>query len=102
MASQATFKVTRVMHTLDLLVNRWYPTTDGPTYADKIPTEGSAASTACVVPSVDGTVPTTATGYDDPPNGGLVAWLQVAGSFLLFFNSWYDSIGLFRPLTAII
>jgi MFS family permease len=29
------------------------------------------------------------TGYDAPPNGGLVAWLQVAGSFFLFFNSWY-------------
>ena len=24
----------------------------------------------------------------DPPNGGLKAWLQVAGSFFLFFNSW--------------
>lgn len=22
------------------------------------------------------------------PNGGLLAWLQVLGSFLLFFNSW--------------
>jgi len=22
------------------------------------------------------------------PNGGLIAWLQVLGSFLLFFNSW--------------
>jgi hypothetical protein len=28
-------------------------------------------------------------GYDSPPNGGLIAWLQVAGSFFLFFNSWY-------------
>ena len=24
----------------------------------------------------------------DIPDGGLVAWLQVAGSALLFFNSW--------------
>jgi hypothetical protein len=23
-----------------------------------------------------------------PPNGGLVAWLQVAGAFILFFNCW--------------
>lgn len=23
-----------------------------------------------------------------PPNGGLTAWLQVAGAFFLFFNSW--------------
>lgn len=25
---------------------------------------------------------------DEPPNGGLHAWLQVAGSFFLFFNLW--------------
>lgn len=24
-----------------------------------------------------------------PPNGGLKAWLQVAASFFLFFNTWY-------------
>ena len=30
-------------------------------------------------------------GYDSPPNGGLLAWLQLAGSFFLFFNSWYAS-----------
>ena len=24
-----------------------------------------------------------------PPNGGFQAWLQVLGSFFLFFNSWY-------------
>lgn len=24
-----------------------------------------------------------------PPNGGFKAWLQVAGSFFLFFNAWY-------------
>ena len=24
-----------------------------------------------------------------PPNGGWLAWLQVLGSFFLFFNSWY-------------
>jgi hypothetical protein len=23
------------------------------------------------------------------PNGGLRAWLQVAGAFMLFFNTWY-------------
>jgi hypothetical protein len=23
-----------------------------------------------------------------PPDGGLTAWLQVLGSFFLFFNSW--------------
>ncbi len=25
---------------------------------------------------------------DGPPNGGLTAWLQVLGSFMLFFNTW--------------
>jgi hypothetical protein len=25
---------------------------------------------------------------DEIPDGGLVAWLQVLGSFALFFNSW--------------
>lgn len=33
--------------------------------------------------------PVRAGAYSSPPNGGLVAWLQVAGSFFLFFNSWY-------------
>ena len=23
------------------------------------------------------------------PNGGFVGWLQVAGSFFIFFNTWY-------------
>jgi hypothetical protein len=27
-------------------------------------------------------------GPGPPPNGGLVAWLQVLGSFCLFFNTW--------------
>jgi hypothetical protein len=26
---------------------------------------------------------------DPPPNGGLVAWLQVLGGFFIFFNSWF-------------
>ncbi|KAJ8101775.1 major facilitator superfamily domain-containing protein [Lipomyces tetrasporus] len=32
------------------------------------------------------------------PNGGLVAWLQVSGSFILFFNSWgiSNSFGAFE------
>jgi hypothetical protein len=31
---------------------------------------------------------TPAIGDEAPPNGGLVAWLQVLGAFFLFFNSW--------------
>lgn len=26
---------------------------------------------------------------EPPPNGGFFAWLQVAGSFFLFFNCWW-------------
>lgn len=29
---------------------------------------------------------------DPPPNGGLLAWLQVLGSFFLYFNCWYVAI----------
>ena len=33
-----------------------------------------------------------------PPNGGLVAWLQVLGSFMLFFNTWglINTFGVFQ------
>ncbi|KAG0651361.1 Aspyridones efflux apdF [Hyphodiscus hymeniophilus] len=38
------------------------------------------------------------TACDAPPNGGLRAWLQVAGSFFLFFNSWgvVNTFGVFQ------
>ncbi|KNG80379.1 MFS monocarboxylate transporter, partial [Aspergillus nomiae NRRL 13137] len=38
------------------------------------------------------------TAYTMPPNGGLRAWLQVAGSFFLFFNSWgtVNTFGVFQ------
>lgn len=26
------------------------------------------------------------------PNGGTQAWLQVVGAFVLFFNTWYDTV----------
>ncbi|KAI0012432.1 MFS general substrate transporter [Xylariaceae sp. FL0662B] len=33
-----------------------------------------------------------------PPNGGLLAWLQVVGGFMLFFNSWgmLNTFGVFQ------
>ena len=34
------------------------------------------------------TLPANAQFDVGPPNGGLKAWLQVAGSFFLFFNTW--------------
>lgn len=33
-------------------------------------------------------------GIDPPPNGGLTAWLQVLGSFFLFFNCWSVVVNL--------
>ena len=37
-------------------------------------------------------------GPPPPPNGGLVAWLQVLGSFMLFFNTWgfLNTFGVFQ------
>lgn len=32
--------------------------------------------------------PAPAAGPGPPPNGGLLAWLQVAAGFILFFNTW--------------
>lgn len=42
-------------------------------------------------PPADGTATNNTAAHDDPgppPNGGFRAWLQVAGSFFLFFNCW--------------
>ncbi|OJJ54790.1 hypothetical protein ASPSYDRAFT_160147 [Aspergillus sydowii CBS 593.65] len=37
-------------------------------------------------------------GPSPPPNGGLVAWLHVAGGFMLFFNTWgmMNTFGVFQ------
>ncbi|KAF4985238.1 hypothetical protein FDECE_16708 [Fusarium decemcellulare] len=39
-------------------------------------------------PDLSPNSPTAIDGAPDPPNGGLVAWLQVAAGFVLFFNTW--------------
>lgn len=39
----------------------------------------------------------TANDIGSIPNGGLVAWLQVLGSFVLFVNSWYVYYGALLP-----
>ncbi|EED12119.1 monocarboxylate transporter, putative [Talaromyces stipitatus ATCC 10500] len=38
------------------------------------------------------------TGPPPPPNGGLIAWLQVVGGFMLFFNTWgiLNAFGVFQ------
>ncbi|KAL4935185.1 hypothetical protein BDV06DRAFT_234576 [Aspergillus oleicola] len=37
-------------------------------------------------------------GTSPPPNGGLIAWLHVAGGFMLFFNTWgmLNTFGVFQ------
>ncbi len=40
------------------------------------------------VPPLEATVEKLPPVQEPPPNGGLNAWLQVLGSFFLFFNSW--------------
>jgi hypothetical protein len=35
--------------------------------------------------------PSTDPGADNPPDGGLLAWLQVAGGFFIIMNTWYVS-----------
>ena len=42
--------------------------------------------------------PPAAKGPGPPPNGGLTAWLQVLGAFMLFFNTWgfLNTFGVFQ------
>ncbi|KAL8948323.1 MAG: hypothetical protein Q9222_005484 [Ikaeria aurantiellina] len=40
--------------------------------------------------------------YLEPPNGGLKAWLQILGSFLIFFNTWWLHLPLFKSPSLII
>lgn len=46
----------------------------------EVPGQQAEAEGAVAVRQVD---------EDIVPDGGLLAWLQVVGSWLLFFNSWY-------------
>ncbi|KAL5335189.1 hypothetical protein BJX70DRAFT_375748 [Aspergillus crustosus] len=39
-------------------------------------------------PDVERPQPVQKSAPPPPPDGGLTAWLQVAGAFFLFFNSW--------------
>lgn len=41
-----------------------------------------------VVPPLEGVTEDIGPTDNPPPDGGLQAWLQVLGSFFLFFNSW--------------
>ncbi len=55
----------------------------------ELPTKTSSEAAPVVVSTVAATdAANKTTDFDEVPDGGLVAWLQVAGSFALFFNSW--------------
>ncbi|KAL4790598.1 major facilitator superfamily domain-containing protein [Aspergillus venezuelensis] len=49
-------------------------------------------------PSTEKPRPGPPGGSSPPPNGGLVAWLHVAGGFMLFFNTWgmLNTFGVFQ------
>ena len=54
-------------------------------------TSGEAFDAEANISPEDQHPPQAAEKFEDPgppPNGGLKAWLQVLGSFFLFFNSW--------------
>ncbi|KAF2134745.1 hypothetical protein P153DRAFT_362485 [Dothidotthia symphoricarpi CBS 119687] len=42
--------------------------------------------------------PLTSSAYANQPDGGLVAWLQVLGAWILFFNTWgaMNTFGVFQ------
>jgi MFS family permease len=52
---------------------------------DEQPTSETPAAAPAAKPSGP---PGAPPGMAPPPNGGLVAWLQVLGSWMLFFNTW--------------
>ena len=51
-----------------------------------VPVEGAEADADA---AADVPVAVRQTDEDIIPDGGMLAWLQVVGSWLLFFNSWY-------------
>ena len=75
---------------------KWDPEDDAEHFpASKVMTRESATdeandAEANIEPSITGKGSTAEETSDPgpPPNGGFAAWLQVAGSFFLFFNAW--------------
>lgn len=87
-ASQTTLEKTANPHTLD---------------TDKQPVDytqqGSAAEPQASTALADKEAARPAAGHDSPvPNGGLQAWLQVVGAFMIFFNTWgiLNTFGVFQ------
>lgn len=53
---------------------------------------------AQLVPSLDNALVNASVGPGPPPNGGIKAWLQVVGSFMLYFNTWgiLNAFGIYQ------
>lgn len=68
--------------------------------ADPADPADPAKSAGPAEPKSEASVPAfrTASNAGPPPNGGLRAWLQVLGAFMLFFNSWglLNTFGVFQ------
>ena len=61
-------------------------------HLDDESSSNEASSDPLALPSLviplDGIAAEKSSFEEPPPDGGLEAWLQVLGSFFLFFNSW--------------
>jgi hypothetical protein len=53
-----------------------------------VPPEPEQRDQAVAVEKDATPTPPPAAGPSPPPNGGLQAWMQVLGGFMLFFNTW--------------
>ena len=69
-----------------------YPQHSSPTHLDDDSSSNEPVQDPLALPSLvlplDGITGKKAWADESPPDGGLHAWLQVLGSFFLFFNSW--------------
>ncbi len=68
------------------------PQNAGPAHLDDNSSSSEPVQDPLDLPSLvvplEGAVEAKPAPEEPPPNGGLNAWLQVLGSFFLFFNSW--------------
>lgn len=75
-----------------------YPYSNPSVIMDSVESENSTEENVSRPVHDAGVVPVqvkaNTTGHDAPPDGGLKAWLQVAGSFFLYFNTWYVHLTL--------
>jgi hypothetical protein len=77
---------------MDDLDKEYHPRLEGSTHLDDDSSLSESARDPLELPSVlpplEDVEEAKLPDEEPPPNGGLQAWLQVLGSFFLFFNSW--------------